>query len=229
MKINGYCHCCRDNVVFESKDKWLRDHLLCSKCSSIPRQRAIQFCLDKFIDNWENLIIHESSPSNSYLLKYSNNYSCSQYFHNISLGDYSNGIRCENLEMLSFDDNMFDIFITQDVLEHVFNPKIAIQEIMRVIKPGGSHFFTTPKHYSISNSYPRAELQDEEIIYLYEKQFHGNPISNGFSLVTWDFGRDFEILLHEWTGATVCSISHVNYNLGLAGEYLDVFILTKQL
>ena len=53
----------------------------------------------------------------------------------------SPGNRCENLEELTFDDNTFDLVITQDVLEHVLNPGKAFKEICRVLKPGGAHKF----------------------------------------------------------------------------------------
>ena len=33
-----------------------------------------------------------------------------------------NGIRCENLEHLSFGDESFDLHLTQDVFEHLFDP-----------------------------------------------------------------------------------------------------------
>jgi 2-polyprenyl-3-methyl-5-hydroxy-6-metoxy-1,4-benzoquinol methylase len=45
---------------------------------------------------------------------------------------------------LTFGDETFDLTITQDVMEHVFNPEKAFQEIMRTTKSGGAHVFTTP-------------------------------------------------------------------------------------
>jgi len=40
-------------------------------------------------------------------------------------------------ENLDFPDNEFDLVFSNSVLEHVRNPKKALQEIYRVIKPGG--------------------------------------------------------------------------------------------
>jgi len=42
-----------------------------------------------------------------------------------------------NVENLTFPDNEFDLAFSISVLEHVKNPKKALQEIYRVIKPGG--------------------------------------------------------------------------------------------
>jgi hypothetical protein len=38
------------------------------------------------------------------------------------LGELVSGVRCEDLEHLTFTDATFDIHITQDVMEHVFSP-----------------------------------------------------------------------------------------------------------
>ena len=43
------------------------------------------------------------------------------FFEDIAPGVYKNGLRCENLEQLTFADRSFDVFITQDVMKHVFD------------------------------------------------------------------------------------------------------------
>jgi SAM-dependent methyltransferase len=151
--------------------------------------------LDTYFREWENMEIHESSPSNKYLQQYASSYSFSQYFDSVQSGNFVGGINCQNLESMSFEDNTFDLFITQDVLEHVFHPEKALKEIMRVLKPGGAHVFTAPKHRGLGPSYARALLINDNIQYLAEVEYHGNPVGDGRALVTWDFGDDFEELV----------------------------------
>ena len=43
---------------------------------------------------------------------------------------------------MTFENESFDLFITQDVFEHVMTPNKAFKEIERVLKPGGAHVFT---------------------------------------------------------------------------------------
>ncbi|MBD2187105.1 class I SAM-dependent methyltransferase [Pseudanabaena mucicola] len=43
-----------------------------------------------------------------------------------------------------FDDNVFDGILCNQVLEHVFNPDEFLQEMKRVIKPGGRILLTIP-------------------------------------------------------------------------------------
>lgn len=206
---------------------WLRDNYICTKCFSIPRQRHLQFILDSYFKGWEDLAIHESSPSNDLISRYCKCYSSSQYFDGIELGSMNNGSRCENLEKMSFSDATFDIFVTQDVLEHVFDPGKATQEIMRVLKRGGAHVFTAPKHKGIQKSYPRAKLEDGKISCLKEAMYHGNPVGDGRALVTWDYGDDFEWLIFEWSKFSTTSYVTRDRNLGIDGEFLEVFVTRK--
>lgn len=212
----GYCHCCRKDSLFKSSERWLRDHYVCSNCLSIPRQRHLQYILDSHFRGWESASIHESSPSIAFISQYSRDYSFSQYFSTISPGESKDGVRCENLECLTFPDASFDIFITQDVFEHIFNPAKAAKEIARVLKAGGVHVFTAPKHKDLATSYPRAAVRGNgDIEYIHEAQYHGNPIGDGRSLVTWDYGSNFEQLYASWSNCSVTTYITRDRNLGL--------------
>jgi len=46
--------------------------------------------------------------------------------------------------VMPFDDNHFDIVISTEVLEHIADPYQYLNEVKRVLKPGGSFFFTVP-------------------------------------------------------------------------------------
>jgi hypothetical protein len=229
VRNSGYCHCCRKKALFKSNNLWLRDHYLCTTCGSIPRQRHIQYILDHKFRGWESMNIHESSPSNNFISRYSKSYSYSQFFPGIEPGELCNKVRCENLEELTFSDETFDIFITQDVFEHIFNPAMAAKEIMRVLKPGGIHIFTAPKHKGIKESYARARMLDGEIEYLHEEQYHGNPVGDGKALVTWDYGDDFERLMEEWSGYATDTYVMNDRTLGIDAEYIEVFVTRKNL
>ena len=45
---------------------------------------------------------------------------------------------------IPFKDNSFDIIVSSEVIEHVPDPYHAIQELFRVLKPGGTLVLTTP-------------------------------------------------------------------------------------
>ncbi|ADL69665.1 Methyltransferase type 11 [Thermoanaerobacterium thermosaccharolyticum DSM 571] len=49
----------------------------------------------------------------------------------------------------NFSENYFDVITLYDVLEHLFNPRIELNEIYRILKPGGLLFIETPTTDSI--------------------------------------------------------------------------------
>lgn len=223
----GYCILCDSQTTFHAEGSWLRDQYVCAQCRSIPRQRALVEVLRIVRPIWRMLRIHESSPSSEFFLRAARHYTYSFYFDNVPPGSHKDGLRCETLERLTFPNESFDLFITQDVLEHVFDPAAAFREIMRVLKDGGMHVFTTPKHKNLLQSRPRARLTGEKIEHLMDPQFHGNPIGDGKALVTWDYGADFEDLVAIWSGYLTSTYVLRDRNLGIDGEYLDVFVTVR--
>jgi SAM-dependent methyltransferase len=49
-----------------------------------------------------------------------------------------------SVENIPSDDNRFSLIVTQEVLEHVENPFLAMQEIARVLRPGGKAYVQLP-------------------------------------------------------------------------------------
>jgi len=229
VENEGFCPCCRSNTVFRSPQEWLRDFYVCTKCGSIPRQRHIQAVLDSRMPGWEQLVIHESSPSNDFISRYASQYSASQYFPDVPRGQTAdNGVRSEDVENLTYPEESIDIFITQDVLEHVFNPDRAIAEIHRTLKPGGAHIFTAPKHKGLLETVRRAALRgDGSIDYLLPEEYHGNPIGDNKALVTHDYGYDFEALMSQWSQASVEVFHTLDRSRGLDAEFNEVFVIAK--
>ena len=78
------------------------------------------YCIEKFFPQWRDLTIHESSPvsgrgASRRLKNEAPGYVPSHYYPNVAAGEIVNGIRCEDLENLSFDDESFDLHLIQDV------------------------------------------------------------------------------------------------------------------
>ncbi len=54
-------------------------------------------------------------------------------------------------EQLAFRDETFDLVICSEVLEHLLQPQQTLNEIRRVLKPGGTLILTTPSAVSLSD------------------------------------------------------------------------------
>jgi SAM-dependent methyltransferase len=224
----GYCHCCRQMVIFRgTTETTLRDYYRCLNCGSIPRNRHLQLVLDTAFPEWEDMEIHEGSQGHPYVANFAKNYSHSSYIPGAKPGSIVDGKRCENLEHLTFADGTFDVFLTQDVFEHVFDPKAAFGEIMRVLRIGGAHVFTVPKHKGLLETRQRARiLADGTIEHLLEPNYHGSPEGEDPALVTWDYGYDFELSVSEWCGgAPVQTFRTRDRNKGIDALFNEVFVV----
>ncbi|HUQ95536.1 MAG TPA: class I SAM-dependent methyltransferase [Bryobacteraceae bacterium] len=47
-------------------------------------------------------------------------------------------------DRIPFEDDSFDVVLSHDVLEHVDDPKVSLEEIHRVLKPGGKAYLVFP-------------------------------------------------------------------------------------
>jgi SAM-dependent methyltransferase len=232
----GYCPICEKSVTFYcSSNKSFRDYLFCSGCGSIPRERALMKVIQDLYPNFMDLDIHESSPgargASIKLYNKCKNYTASQYYSHIPLGHIhpKSGYRSENLENLTFADNCFDIFITQDVMEHIFNPEMAFKEIARVLKPGGAHIFTVPLVRQSSKSVRCAQrTQKGNVIFLREPEYHGNPVNKSGALVTMEWGRDIAEFITEKAQTPTRIININNIKFGIRAEYIDVLVSIKK-
>ena len=236
LKRDGWCPICEKEVSFVSQHDWLRDHYFCEGCGSIPRERAIMHVIQTYYPNWKNLHIHESSPGNRgasvKMREQCKKYIATQYDLEVEFGKThpTNGYRSEDLEKQTFADNLFDLVVTQDVMEHVFNPENVFREIHRTLKNGGAHIFTTPIIRKESPSQCRAkQMRDGSIRHIHPPEYHGNPISNKGTLVTWHWGSDIKEIVANTIGSKVELVSCYNINMGIEGEYLDVIVQQKVL
>lgn len=232
FSYEGYCICCDKKVKFVSYDSWLRDYFICTNCKSIPRERALMLTIEKYFPNWKDLDIHESSPGgrgvSMKLKKKCRRYTSSQFYPKQPLGKNINYNRNENLEIMTFKDKSFDIFITQDVFEHIYNPEKAFKEIARVLKEGGCHIFTVP----LVNKHNPSEVwaikgKNCEPVFLKEPEYHINPINPLGSPVTMHWGYDIINYIKEVSSLdTTIEYLH-NLDYGIWAEYIEVLVSKK--
>ena len=119
--------------------------------------------------------------------------------------------------------------MTQDVMEHIFDPARAFAEIARVLKPGGAHIFSVPLVNKEKPSEVWARRDDAgNIVHVREAEYHKNPISNDGSLVTMHWGYDISdfIFTHSGLYTTINYID--NLSLGIRAEYIEILVSSKK-
>lgn len=233
FNVVGNCCICEKQVTFTGSHKDLRDTFACPSCKSIPRERALFKVLGQLYPGFLSLKIHESSPihrgGSPRLRRECRNYSFSQLDTSIPAGSIhpEKLHRSEDLENLTFADDEFDVVITQDVFEHLFNPDKAAKEIVRILKPGGAHILTTPLTRQNKPSRRRCSLVDGEIVNLLPPIYHGNPMSESGSIVTVDWGYDLLSFLTHHTGTSAIMFVIDDFENGLRAPLMEVVVNNK--
>jgi hypothetical protein len=230
----GFCQVCGRNTNFLDHQKSIRESYTCVFCNSSLRYRhqseiiinlyskkssrsLKDLCLEP---DFSELCIYEPGiigPFRKYLSSLKG-YQNSYYWDNVGLGQIHNGVRCENLENLSFSDNIFDLMISSDILEHTRHPELVFKECFRVLKKGGYHIFTVPMRWPIAdNSIIRVDTSGQEDIYILPKHYHGNPIDPAGSLVYTDFGLDI-VEIQKKIGFQTSIARNYSYNMTIISQ-----------
>jgi SAM-dependent methyltransferase len=247
-KSTGYDPVCGEGDTFVSKSPWFRDSLKAKKCKTMPRERSLAFVLANLLPHFKQAInIMESSPNSFGLSKKlrdmfgPDRYTGTQYSASVPCGAGLTRMNTEtslDLEnQICVPDNSFDIVISQDVFEHIYNPAKAFKEIARTLKPGGFHIFTVPITSKNFGSFIFAERVDDAPPSPYgmtvklhaPPEIHGNPMGEGGSLLTRQWGYDIVDFIRENSGLETTVVYVDSQELGITdAEYRDVLISRKE-
>lgn len=184
--------------------------------------------------DWARLAIHEAGPVprgvSARCARECPAYVVSQYDPSIGFGarNPERGYRSEDLEAQTFPDGAFDLVITQDVFEHLFEPDKAIKEIARTLRPGGAHICTVPIVLKGQPSRRRARRRDDgQVEHLLEPAYHGNPMDPNGSLVVMDWGYDIAEYLDAQSGLNTTIYFIDNMDRGIRAEFIEVLVSRK--
>ncbi|MDQ8204251.1 class I SAM-dependent methyltransferase [Pelagicoccus sp. SDUM812003] len=186
-KTSGTCPICEKYVVFSNWTENFRESGICEECGSTNRQRQVGVGIGKVYDqsiteliNSTTLSIYNTEAKGPIheKLKAHKDYTCSEYYGpQFASGELVDGIRNEDAQNLSFEDDSIDLILSTDVWEHIPNPYLAHKEVYRVLKKDGRHIFTVPFHKGGFLDDIRAELKPDNSIYHFsEPIYHHDPI-----------------------------------------------------
>lgn len=176
---------------------------------------------------WRNERIWElapAGPASQKLRRESPQYVGSHYRPDVPPGTVVRGYRCEDVERPTFDDGSFDVIVSSDVFEHIVDVDAAHAQIARVLADGGAHIWTVPQHRDIEVSRPRVHRTEGELEHIEPAEYHGDPVSRGGALVTFDWGGDLPGRVEAASGMPTTTIRVESRAQGLLGEFLEVFV-----
>jgi len=98
---------------------------------------------------------------------------------------------------LPFEDNSYDVILCNHVLEHIPDDKKAMQELYRVLKPGGMGIFQIPQDLSREITFSDDSITDEkerakifgqyDHVRVYGRDYFDKLRSIGFNVVEEDY------------------------------------------
>jgi SAM-dependent methyltransferase len=148
MKEKKSCPICGEIARFRTLYGFLKN--TCPNCKSLPWQRYVSFIYKAhFMNSKEKISILYFAPSKGIFAMINKH-------KNIKVipvdfdPDYYEGVynfakpQKEDAMNLSFEDEVFDYYLSNHVFEHLVDDKKALDECFRVLKKGGMALITVP-------------------------------------------------------------------------------------
>ena len=165
----------------------------CVRCSASAIHMSVMQVLGRIYSDLSAATVYEISsrgPLFDYLKVRAGKLVCSEYFDDVSPGNWRDGVQCQDVARLTYVDASFDLCTSTEVFEHVPDDAAGFREIWRVLRPGGRFVFTVPLSESVQ-TVTRAELANGAVRHLLAPEYHGDAIrGQGRVLVYRDYGRD---------------------------------------
>lgn len=204
LEYSGVCIACGRKVKFSSEmlyeysqEPMLSETIVCPKCGLSNRVRQLFYILYRELPLNKKLSIfalecvtpfYKSLESN---FGYRSKIIASEFLGgDLKSGEVVNGILHEDATSLSFENNSFDAVVSNHVYEHVADIDKTLSEAYRVLKVGGKVIAGIPIDIKKDKTFVRAKIEDGQIVYLAEKEIHGNPLSDSGCLCFYNYGWD---------------------------------------
>lgn len=167
----------------------------CLRCLATGVHMSIVEVITEVVSDLESKHVYELSSRGAlfdYLQKHAGVLTYSEYFDDIVSGEYKNGIQCQNIENLTYDDCIFDVCTSTEVFEHVCDDIGGFSEVLRVLKPGGVFLFTVPLNSGCTvERVSKQPIKNGELEYLLPPKYHDDRLRGSRNVLVFrDYGID---------------------------------------
>jgi SAM-dependent methyltransferase len=165
----------------------------CLRCRGSANHLSVAAVLAKLLARSPTVSAYELSsrgPICAFWRRHAASFTSSEYFDNVPVGEWSNGVQCQDVQNLTYASESFDICSSTEVFEHVPDDQRGFSEISRVLKTGGHFVFSVPLH-DAESTVERARLVDGQVIHMHPPVYHGDRMRGFRGVLCYrDYGRD---------------------------------------
>ncbi|MHB8569358.1 MAG: class I SAM-dependent methyltransferase [Metallibacterium sp.] len=165
----------------------------CVRCGASPvTQSIVDVIRGKCLD-LSSLSVYELSSRGvlvDWLAPRAGSLTTSEYIPEVAPGSIRQGVRCEDVQRLTFADGAFDLCTSTEVFEHVDDDHAGFVQVRRVLRPGGMFIFTVPLS-GAAHTIERARVLDGQLTHLLEPEYHDDPFSRSKQILCMrNYGTD---------------------------------------
>lgn len=165
----------------------------CMRCAASAMTLSLACALKELRPALGEVAVYELSsrgPLFEYLRREVPRLTCSEFFDDVEPGAWRAGVRCQDVQRLTFGDDAFDVVTSTGVLEHVADDARGFREVRRVLRQGGLFVFTVPLS-DAKDTVERARIRDGVIEHLLPPEYHGDRIRGRDRVLAYrNYGRD---------------------------------------
>ena len=187
----GRCPFCGPTMIVRLRDDEIG--VRCVRCGASAVHLSIGWALKHVLVDLRSVDVCELSargPVVNYLSAHARSLATSEYFSDVAPGNIRDGVRCEDVQRLTYADASFDLVTHTEVFEHVPDDARAFLELHRVLKAGGIMVFTVPLT-DREQTVERARRSDGVVENLLPPSFHTDPLRGGAQILVYrDYGTD---------------------------------------
>lgn len=167
---NVFCPICNSWFkYFASFGKVERKNARCHNCNSLERHRLLYLYLKnklQFFNSNKNLKVLHFAPEYSFYKIFTkmNNINYVPCDLTPEIYNYKGNTKILKIDVtqIPFSDNTFDFIICNQILEHIPNDLLAMQELFRVMKIGGAGILQVPIDYNRAETYEDFSITSPE-------------------------------------------------------------------
>lgn len=165
----------------------------CARCAASPVTQSIVDVIRAECPDLSASSVYELSSRGAlvdWLAARAGTLVTSEYLPGVAPGSFDRGVRCEDVQRLSFADATFDLCTSTEVFEHVGDDHAGFSEARRVLRPGGKFIFTVPLG-GAKHTVERVRVVDGRLTHLLEPEYHGDPYAPGTRVLCMrNYGND---------------------------------------